>query len=140
VSDAVHLFEVQIYYEDTDLSAFVYHPHYLSYFERAREHLLGPQELARLWRDEGVGFVVHKASLVYKEGAIFGDVIEIRSTGRLESEYRFTFTQKAHRKADGKLLVEGTIELVCLNGARQLVPIPASARELAARGPAPATR
>jgi YbgC/YbaW family acyl-CoA thioester hydrolase len=140
VSDGVFLFEVQIHNEDTDFSGFVHHPNYLCFFERARAHALSTQELARLWREEGVGFVVHKASLVFKEGATFGDVIEIRSTGRIESEYRVSFAQKAHRKADGKLLVEATFEMVCINGARQLVPIPRSARELAARGPASPTR
>jgi acyl-CoA thioester hydrolase len=140
VSDAVYLFDVQIYYEDTDLSGFVYHPNYLRYFERAREHALGAQELARLWREEGKGFVVHKAAMAFKEGAVFGDVVEIRSTGRLESEYRVTFNQKAHRKVDGKLLVEATFEMVCVDGARQLVPIPASAKELAARAAGPSVR
>jgi YbgC/YbaW family acyl-CoA thioester hydrolase len=139
VTSAVYIFEVQIQNEDTDFSAYVHHPKYLCFFERARAHALGQQELARLWREEGVGFVVHKASLVYKEGAAFGDVLEIRSTGRVESEYRVSFAQKAHRKADGKLLVEGTFEMVCVNGARQLVPLPASAMELAAR-PAPPAR
>jgi tol-pal system-associated acyl-CoA thioesterase len=135
VSGAIHLYDVHIYYEDTDLSGFVYHPRYLHYFERAREHALGTDELARLWREEGKGFVVHKAALVFKDGAAFGDVVEIRSTGRIESEYRVTFEQKAHRKVDGKLLVEATFELVCVDAARKLVPIPASAKELAARGP-----
>ena len=137
MSDALHLFDVQIYYEDTDLSGFVYHPNYLHYFERAREHALGARELARLWREEGIGFAVHKVTMVFKDGAVFGDVVEIRSTGRIESEYRVTFNQKAHRKADGKLLVEATFEMVCLDRARQLVPLPTSARELAARSPAP---
>jgi YbgC/YbaW family acyl-CoA thioester hydrolase len=135
VSDGVFLFEVQIHNENTDFSGFVHHPDYLCFFEQARAHALGTRELARLWREEGVGFVMHKATLVYKEGAVFGDVLEIRSTGRIESEYRVTFAQKAHRKADGKLLVEGTFEMVCIDGGRRLVPIPASARELAARGP-----
>jgi len=133
MSDAVHLFDVPVYYEDTDHSGFVFHANYLRYFERAREHALGTQELARLWRDEGIGFVVHKVAMAFKDGAVFGDVIEIRSTGRIESDYRVTFDQKAHRKGDGKLLVEATFELVCLDRARRLVPIPASARQLAAR-------
>ena len=83
---------------------------------------------------------MHKAAMVFKDGAAFGDVLEIRSTGRIESEYRVTFNQNAHRKVDGKLLVEATFEMVCVDGARQLVPIPASAKELAARGPAPPAR
>jgi tol-pal system-associated acyl-CoA thioesterase len=134
VSGALHLFDVQIYYEDTDLSGFVYHPNYLRFFERAREHALGAQELARLWREEGMGFVVHKAAMVFKDGAVLGDILEIRSTGRIESAYRVTFDQNAHRKADGKLLVEATFELVCVDRARKLVPLPASAKELAPRG------
>jgi tol-pal system-associated acyl-CoA thioesterase len=140
VSEIVHLFEVQIYYEDTDLSGAVFHPKYLHYFERAREHVLGTQELARLWREEGKGFVVHKAALVFKDGASFGDVVEIRTTGRIESEYRASFSQRAHRKSDGKLLVEATIELVCVDRARQLVPLPASVRALAARAASPPMR
>ena len=52
-------FSVQIYYEDTDHSGLVYHANYLKYFERAREHLLGTDELVRLLAEEGKGFVVY---------------------------------------------------------------------------------
>lgn len=121
---AAHVFDVQIYYEDTDFSGVVYHANYLRFFERAREHLLGSQELVRLWREEGKGFVVYKASLTYREGAVFGDVLEIHTTPRLESEYRGVFEQRAYRKADGKLLVEGVVEMVCIDADKRLVPLP----------------
>jgi tol-pal system-associated acyl-CoA thioesterase len=119
-----HSFDVQIYYEDTDFSGLVYHANYLRYFERAREHVLGAHELVRMWRDEQKGFVVYKATQQFKEGAVFGDIVEIRSTARLESEYRVVFEQRAHRKTDGKLLVDASIEMVCIDGARRPVPIP----------------
>ena len=45
---------VQIYYEDTDHSGLVYHANYLKYFERAREHLLGVDELVRLLKEDGI--------------------------------------------------------------------------------------
>jgi acyl-CoA thioester hydrolase len=122
------VFVVQIYYEDTDFSGLVYHANYLRYFERAREHVLGAEELVRLWRDEKKGFVVYKATQQFKEGAVFGDLVEIRSTARLESEYRVVFDQKAVRKSDGKLLVEASIEMVCIDGHRQPVPIPLTER------------
>jgi tol-pal system-associated acyl-CoA thioesterase len=118
------VFEVQVYYEDTDFSGVVYHANYLRYFERAREHVLGAGELVRLWRDEKKGFVVYKANQQFKEGAVFGDILEIRSTARMESAYRVVFDQRAHRKSDGRLLVEASIEMVCIDGERQLVPIP----------------
>jgi tol-pal system-associated acyl-CoA thioesterase len=119
-----HVFEVQVYYEDTDFSGVVYHANYLRYFERAREHVLGAAELVRMWRDDQKGFVVYKANQQFKEGAVFGDLLEIRSVARMESEYRVVFDQRAHRKSDGKLLVEAVIEMVVIDGARRPVPIP----------------
>lgn len=119
-----HTFEVQIYYEDTDFSGVVYHANYLRFFERAREHVLGAGELVRMWREEGKGFVVYKATQQFREGAVFGDLVEIRSTARLESEYRVVFDQRAHRKSDGRLLVEASIEMVCIDAARNPVTIP----------------
>ena len=97
---AAHVHAVRVYYEDTDHSGVVYHANYLKYFERAREHLLGPNELVRLLREEGVGFVVYKAGL--------------------------TFTQNAHRQSDGELLVEGELDLVCVDASKQLVKLPSS--------------
>lgn len=119
-----HVFEVQVYYEDTDFSGVVYHANYLRYFERAREHVLGAGELVRMWRDEQKGFVVYKATQQFKEGAVFGDLLEIRSVVRMESDYRVVFDQRAHRKSDGKLLVDATIEMVCIDGERRPVPVP----------------
>jgi acyl-CoA thioester hydrolase len=118
-----HVFDVQVYYEDTDFSGVVYHANYLRYFERAREHILGPHELVRMWQQDGTGFVVYKASLNYKEGAVFGDILEIRSDMRLESDVRVSFAQRAVRKSDGKLLVDGVVEMVCVDAKRQLVPL-----------------
>ena len=122
----MHVYAVRIYYEDTDHSGVVYHANYLKYFERAREHLLGPDELVRLLDEEGVGFVVYKASLTYRAGAAFGDMVEIRTAPRLVSDFRVAFTQNAHRQSDGELLVEGELDLVCVDSSKQLVKLPAS--------------
>lgn len=119
-------FDVEIYYEDTDFSGVVYHANYLRFMERAREHVLGRAELVRLYREEGVGFVVYKASLTYREGAKFGDVVQVKTAGVRESAYRICFSQNIFRKADHKLLVEGEIQLVCVDRANQLVPLPES--------------
>lgn len=117
---------VQIYYEDTDHSGVVYHANYLKYFERAREHLLGVDALVRLYRESGIGFVVYKAELTYREGAVFGDALEIRTTVRAESEYRAVFRQDVWRPSGRTPLVEGIVQLVCVNREKQLVPLPES--------------
>lgn len=128
-----HIHRVQIYYEDTDHSGLVYHANYLKYFERAREHLLGTEELVRLLNEEGKGFVVYKCEMTFKEGAVFGDILEIRSTPKLESEYRIAFQQDVYRGE--KLLVQGVVHMVCVGsdivaerqqGNSRLVKLPPS--------------
>ena len=121
----MNVLPVQIYYEDTDHSGVVYHANYLKYFERAREHLLGVDALVRLYRDSGIGFVVYKCELTFKEGAVFGDSLEIRTTVRAESEYRAVFNQQVWRPNGRTALVEGLVQLVCVNREKQLVPLPA---------------
>lgn len=117
-------FDVQVYYEDTDHSGVVYHANYLKYFERAREHLLGIQELVDLYNNDGIGFVVYRADLTYKKGAEFGDHLQIRTTVRKESDFRLIFRQIAHLLKDDSVLVDGTIELVCVDANRKLVRLP----------------
>jgi tol-pal system-associated acyl-CoA thioesterase len=117
-------FDVQVYYEDTDHSGVVYHANYLKYFERAREHLLGIPELVDLYNNDGIGFVVYRADLTYKKGAEFGDHLQIRTTVRKESDFRLIFRQIAHLQSDDSVLVDGTIELVCVDANRKLVRLP----------------
>ena len=120
----MHVHPVRIYYEDTDHSGVVYHANYLKYFERAREHLLGPDELVRLLNEDGVGFVVYKIEVTYREGAVFGDTLEIRTTVKAESDYRAVFSQNVWRAGGKGPLVEGIVQLVCVNRDKQLVPLP----------------
>ncbi|MFZ5481432.1 MAG: YbgC/FadM family acyl-CoA thioesterase [Myxococcota bacterium] len=120
----MHVHPVRVYYEDTDHSGVVYHANYLKYCERAREHLLGPDELVRLLNEDGIGFVVYKVEMTFKEGAVFGDELEVRTTVRAESDYRAIFRQDTWRRGGKSPLVECTVHLVCVNRDRQLVPLP----------------
>lgn len=126
-----HIHPVRVYYEDTDFSGVVYHANYLKYFERAREHLIGPDELVRLYREDGIAFVVYHAELSYKEGAVFGDMLEVETTVTMESPYRARFRQVVWRGAARPdpttrrtPLVEGSVDLVTVNRAGKLVPLP----------------
>ena len=94
-----HAHPVQIYYEDTDLSGVVYHANYLKYFERAREHLIGPTELARLYNEDGIGFVVYKCELTFKQGARLGDLLEIRTGLNKRALTEPSFTKKFGKRA-----------------------------------------
>ncbi|MFZ7127091.1 MAG: YbgC/FadM family acyl-CoA thioesterase [Desulfobacterales bacterium] len=119
-----HHFNVQVYYEDTDHSGVVYHSNYLKYFERAREAVIGPERLVDLWKNRGLGFAVYKAEIHYQEGAEFGDLLDIRSTVRRESDYRLVWNQEAWRPDGTRPAVRAEIHLVCVDRSKSLKPIP----------------
>lgn len=119
---------VQIYYEDTDLTGSVYHANYLAYFERAREHCLGVEELVRLYRQEGVGFVVHHAELTYRARCVHGETLDIQTTARCESDYRLVFDQRVRVGEESQDRVQGAVTLVCVDRENRLVEVPSTVR------------
>lgn len=114
---------IQVYYEDTDHSGLVYHANYFKFFERAREHFLGIDMLVRFGK-EGVGFVVYKAEITYREGARFGDRLVVRSSAICQNEYRVRFKQDVLREGGEKVMVAGVLDLVCIDAKSQLIPTP----------------
>ncbi len=118
-----HEFPVQIYYEDTDHSGVVYHANFLKYFERAREHMFGVQQLVDLYHT-GVGFVVYQVNLKYLKGAQFGDTVIVKSTVKKESAYRLIFQQNAYTNQE--LIVTGELQLACVDEEKRLVALPES--------------
>jgi tol-pal system-associated acyl-CoA thioesterase len=120
----IHTHPVRIYYEDTDFSGAVYHANYLKYMERAREHLLGPDALRDMYDNTGIGFVVYKAELTYREPAKFGDVLEVRTVVSRTSAWRAMFHQNIWRGEQASPLVEGVLQLVCVDGDGKLVRLP----------------
>lgn len=119
-----HTHEVRVYYEDTDLSGSVYHANYLKFFERAREHVIGPEVLRRLHEQRGLGFVVYEADLSFKRSAKLGDQLEVRTRVSRESDFRAIFVQDAYPLDGEDPYVESTIELVCVDENEDLVPLP----------------
>lgn len=119
-----HHFSTQVYYEDTDHSGVVYHANYLKYFERAREDIIGIQALSDLWHSQGIGFAVYKATLGYHDGAVFGDLLDIRTRWEKQGDYRIVFFHEAWRPGGQKAAVTCNLELVCLGPEKRLMPIP----------------
>lgn len=118
-------FPVQIYYEDTDFSGVVYHPNFLKYFERAREHVIGAETLARLWAKQGLGFAVYRSDMLCHDGIEFAEIIDVRTQFSFESKYRTVWRQEIWRPQGKKPAVTAQIEMVCMNKARQMAPMSA---------------
>ncbi|MBU1340242.1 MAG: YbgC/FadM family acyl-CoA thioesterase [Proteobacteria bacterium] len=119
-----HLFLARVYYEDTDHSGVVYHANYLKFFERAREDIIGISALSDMWHQKGIGFAVYKATLGFHDGAVFGDLLDIKTTWEKEGAYRIIFFHEAWRPDATKPAVTCTLELVCLGPNKKLMPIP----------------
>nr|WP_144214267.1 thioesterase family protein [Shewanella donghaensis] len=117
-------FPVQIYYEDTDFSGVVYHPNFLKYFERAREHVIGADVLHSLWQVQQVGFAVYRTDMLCHDGVEFADIIDVRTKYYFESKYRTVWLQEIWRPNAKKPAVTATIEMVCMNQQRQMAPMP----------------
>jgi len=122
----IHHHAVQIYYEDTDHSGVVYHPNFLKYFERAREHVIDSERLAQLWNEEGLGFAVYKANLTFQDGVLFSEVCDIRTSFQLDGKYRTLWRQEVWRPNANKAAVTGDIEMVCMDKNKRLQPLPTS--------------
>ena len=119
-----HIFHARVYYEDTDHSGVVYHANYLKYFERAREDIIGIDTLSDMWHEHGIGFAVYKADLQYREGAVFGDLLEIRTRWEKQGDYRLVFYHEAWRPGGKRPAVTCSLDLVCLGPEKKLLPIP----------------
>ncbi len=116
---------VRIYYEDTDAGGLVHHSNYLRYFERGREHLLGCHKLTELFEETQRSFVVASMEVVYKKGAFWGDLLEVRTSTIVHSAYRVEFRQDVFR--NDELLVEGHVYMATVKGSgtnMKLCPFP----------------
>ncbi len=119
-----HTFTVRVYYEDTDHSGVVYHANYLKFFDRAREDIIGMDTLAEMWHRHQVGFAVYKTAMGFHEGAVFGDLLTIRTTWKKDGAYRVVFFHEAFRPDGKRPAVTCTLELVCLGPGKKVMPIP----------------
>ena len=115
---------MQIYYEDTDHSGVVYHPNFLKYFERAREHVIDSDRLAKLWQEQGLGFAVYKANLIFQDGVEFAEICDIRTSYEFDGKYKTLWRQEVWRPNGKKPAVIADIEMVCLDKEKRLQPIP----------------
>lgn len=120
-----HLLPVSVYYEDTDLSGFVYHANYLRFMERARTEffrLAGFSKMAGLEAQEPFAWAIRRAELDFRRPARLDDVLTVKTrlTG-LSGARLHALQQVCHGES---LLVEGRIEacLVTLTGKPRRLP------------------
>jgi acyl-CoA thioester hydrolase len=119
-----HILPISIYYEDTDLSGFVYHANYLRYMERGRTEFFRMAGIsrARLEDDEPTAWTLRRIAVEYFRPARLDDRIAVHSVLTEVSGARIKVLQRIrHGEA---LLVEGRIEacITTLTGKPRRLP------------------
>ncbi|MFM9967005.1 MAG: tol-pal system-associated acyl-CoA thioesterase [Burkholderiales bacterium] len=125
MSAAPFNWNVRVYYEDTDIAGVVYYANYLRYFERARtewlRHLGIGQE--KLLKDEGVKFVVRRATLDFVSAARLDDLLQISVKLLKFAGASLHLEQEA--SSDGRRLCAATVQVACVRDADfHPIPIP----------------
>ena len=109
------LFDIRVYYEDTDAGGVVFYANYLKFFERARTEWLRAlgfdqshmaDQLQRI-------FVVAGLDMGYRKPARLDDLLTIRSRVTRLGRASVHFAQRAERR--GELIAEGNIQVCCVD-------------------------
>jgi len=109
------LFDIRVYYEDTDAGGVVFYANYLKFFERARTEwlrALGHHQSNLADRDRRM-FVVAALDMHYRKPARLDDLLTIRSWVTHLGRASIHFAQRAERQ--GELLAEGNIQICCVD-------------------------
>ncbi|MBU1175833.1 MAG: tol-pal system-associated acyl-CoA thioesterase [Alphaproteobacteria bacterium] len=117
------LFQVRVYFEDTDFSGHVYHAAYLKFFERARTEWLrqkGVQHSGLI--ADGLFFAARRMQIDWLKPAHIDDLVEIETRIVKATGARLTLAQEMRRGDD--LLVTASIEIVMVNAAGRPVRLP----------------
>lgn len=123
-----HEFQVQVYYEDTDMAGIVYHANYLKFIERARSdwvRSIGVDQNA-LRETDGVVFVLRRIEADFRAPARFEDALVVTTTTGAISGVRLVLHQQVLR--DGELLFSAEVTLVAITLEGQPTRLPQQIR------------
>ena len=124
------LYNLKIYYEDTDAGGVVYYANYLKFLERARSeaiYKLGYTN-TNLKKEYGIIILVKSCNIEYKKPAIFEDKLSIIST--IDEITKTSFMMKQEIKRGEELIAASKVHLVTINLRGKPTKIPNNLKNL----------
>jgi acyl-CoA thioester hydrolase len=111
------VWQVRVYFEDTDAGGVVYHSHYLNFFERARTEWLRAIGVSQTeLRDEhGLIWVVLDIAVKFRQAARLDDELLVSAELEWTRGVRAGFRQKMVRKSDGALVASAELSAAMLS-------------------------
>ena len=118
------MFNLKVYYEDTDAAGVVYYANYLRFIERARTEALRNIGLSNKKIKENFGalIIVKSCNIDYKKPAYLEDELNIRSFVKSITKTSFSMMQIISREQD--IIAEAKVHLVFVNNLGKPVKIP----------------
>ncbi len=123
-----HVFDLRVYYEDTDLAGIVYYANYLKFIERGRSEYvrdLGIDQ-TRLRDEEGIVFAVRRVEADYLAPALFDDQLQVVTRPVAVTGARIILDQVVMR--GDELLFSSRVTLVALARDGRAARLPAELR------------
>ena len=118
-----HLFEIRIYYEDTDFSGYVYHANYLKFMERARTELLREIDVHHFeLAKQGIVFAVRHMDIYFEKPAFIDDLL-IVTTNFISAKGARLLLKQTILKND-ITLVRAKVEVVAISKSGKPIRLP----------------
>lgn len=111
------VWQLRVYWEDTDAGGVVYHSRYLNFFERARTEWLRSRgiEQSRLARDEKLVFAISRMEVDFLLPAVLDDELDVSVHSVSAGRTRLEFSQEMTRRSDGRILSRAQVRAACLD-------------------------
>lgn len=94
------VFNVRVYYSDTDCGGIVYHARYLDFAEHARSEMLRtalPEMSQNEMKDDGMIFVIRSIKIDYKKPAYLDDELSVHTRLLKAERFSAVFSQEIRR-------------------------------------------
>ena len=100
------IYQLKVFYEDTDSGGVVYYANYLKFFERARTEAITEIGLSnkKLLDENGIFIIVKSCNIEYKKPAKLEDQLEVKSSIISISNTSFKMKQKAYKDNELSLI------------------------------------
>jgi acyl-CoA thioester hydrolase len=114
--DHPFVWQLRVYWEDTDAGGVVYHSRYLNFFERARTEWLRSLGVhqAILAEEDNIVFVIRRMEIDFLRAAKMDDELEVSVHSVKTGSSRLDFEQDMVRKRDGEVLAGAVVTAACL--------------------------
>ena len=111
------VWQVRVYYEDTDAGGVVYHSRYLNFFERARSEMLRARgvEHESLRHEHKLIWTVLEMQIRFVQAARMDDELLVSAELNWKRGVRWGFHQEMKRKSDGVLVASAELSTALLH-------------------------